>query len=70
MKIKNYALTLLVLILGFYSCGSDDDDVAAIVIIDRDVQYMEDLESIEEFLSTHYLIMKSLKQIHQVLHFK
>ena len=55
MKIKNYALTLLVLILGFYSCGSDDDDdVAAIVIIDRDVQYMEDLESIEEFLSTHY----------------
>ncbi len=54
MKIKNYALVLFVLILGFYSCGGDDDELVIIPPNDRAEQYLVDIDSIEEFLSTHF----------------
>ncbi len=54
MKIKNYALVLFVLILGFYSCGDDDDEIVTVPPRDRAEQYLVDIDSIEEFLSTHF----------------
>ncbi len=30
MKIKNYALVLFVLVLGFYSCNKDDDEIVTV----------------------------------------
>ena len=54
MKIKNYALVLFVLVLGFYSCGGDDDDIVVVPPRDRAEQYLVDIDSIEEFLTTHF----------------
>ena len=56
MKIKNYIFTLLVLVLGFYSCNKDDDgaDTSTVVLRDRAEQYLVDIDSIEEYLSTHF----------------
>lgn len=54
MKIKNYALVLFVLVLGFYSCGGDDDEIVVVPPRDRAEQYLVDIDSIEEFLSTHF----------------
>ena len=53
MKIKNYWFILLVLILGFNACGNDDD-VTITPPRDRSEQYLVDIDSIEEFLSTHF----------------
>ena len=54
MKIKNYAIVLFVLVLGFYSCGKDDDNIVTVPPRDRAEQYLVDIDSIEEFLSTHF----------------
>ncbi len=54
MKIKNYVFLILVLIIGFYSCGNDDDGIVTIPPRDRAEQYLIDIDSIEEFLSTHF----------------
>lgn len=56
MKIKNYAFTLLVLVLGFHSCNKDDDgdETSAVVLKDRAEQYLVDIDSIEDYLSTHF----------------
>ena len=58
MKIKNYVLILLLLVLGFYSCGPDDGDDVGITIaeaIDRFDQYNNvEKDSIENYLSTHF----------------
>ena len=55
MKIKNYALILLVLVLGFYSCNKDDDSVTTTVELrDRAEQYLLEIDSIETFLATHF----------------
>ncbi len=53
MKIKNYLLILLTLVLGFNSCKKDDD-VTITPPRDRSEQYLVDIDSIEEFLSTHF----------------
>ena len=57
MKIKNYALILLLLVLGFNSCGPDDDDDLDITVapaVDRAEQYLVELDSIEQYLFTHF----------------
>ncbi len=54
MKIKNYFFTLLILILGFYSCEKNDDDRETTPPRDRGEQYLVDIDSIEEFLTTHF----------------
>jgi len=54
MKIKNYLYLILTLVLGFYSCGNDDDEVVQTPPRDRAEQYLVDIDSIEEFLSTHF----------------
>ncbi len=56
MKIKKYALILLVLVLGFNSCSKDDEDdsTTTLEIRDRAEQYLVDLDSIEQYLSTHF----------------
>jgi hypothetical protein len=54
MRIKNYVLVLFFLVLGFYSCGGDDDEIVVVPPRDRAEQYLIDIDSIEEFLSTHF----------------
>ncbi len=54
MKIKNYVYIILILVLGFNSCGKDDDGIVTIPPRDRAEQYLIDIDSIEEFLSTHF----------------
>ncbi|MBT8395137.1 MAG: hypothetical protein HKO81_02910 [Flavobacteriaceae bacterium] len=54
MKFRNYILIFTVLLLGFYSCGSDDDEIVTIPPRDRAEQYLIDIDSIEEYLSTHF----------------
>ena len=54
MKIKNYFFTLLILVVGFYSCEKNEEDTEVIPPRDRSEQYLVDIDSIEEFLTTHF----------------
>lgn len=55
MKIKNYAVFLLVLVLGFMGCKkNDDDDVIKVPERDRTEQQILDKDSLLEYLNTHY----------------
>jgi len=55
MKIKNYILILLTLAVGFYACTPDDEDeVVAAPPRDRGEQYLVEIDSIEEYLRTHF----------------
>lgn len=54
MKIKNIVLLILFLVLGFVSCNNDDDGDSSVVARDRGEQYEADLDSIEQYLATHF----------------
>jgi len=56
MKLRNYIIAFLVLGLAINSCKKDDesDDTMLIESRDRGEQYIADLDSIEEYLSTHF----------------
>ncbi|NND11810.1 MAG: hypothetical protein HKN96_11425 [Flavobacteriaceae bacterium] len=55
MKLGKYLFALMVLVLAMNSCQKDDDsDVQAAPPRDRGEQYLVDLDSIEEYLSTHF----------------
>lgn len=54
MKIKNLALFLFILVIGFVSCKNDDDDNTDVESRDRTEQYLIELDSIETYLSTHF----------------
>ncbi len=55
MKLRNYILAFLVLGLAMNSCKKDDnDDTVLVESRDRTEQYLVDLDSIEEYLSTHF----------------
>ena len=53
MKIKNFGIFLLVILFIVNACGSDDD-VTETPPRDRAEQYLVDIDSIEEYLSTHF----------------
>ena len=55
MKIKNLILLLLSVFIGFYSCKSEDDDgITNVELRDRSEQYIVDIDSIEQYLATHF----------------
>ena len=55
MKLGHYIIAFLVLGLAMNSCKKDDEGgPVSVPIRDRAVQYEADLDSIEEFLSTHF----------------
>ncbi|NNC69389.1 MAG: hypothetical protein HKN90_01045 [Flavobacteriaceae bacterium] len=55
MKLSNYIFFCLVLVLVFNSCKKDDEGgPIGVDVRDRGEQYIADLDTIEEFLSTHF----------------
>jgi len=54
MKIKNYAVFLLVATLGFYGCKKNDNDIVEVPERDRGEQQLVDKDSLLGYLTTHY----------------
>jgi hypothetical protein len=54
MKIKNYTVFLLVLVIGFSGCKKNDDDIVTVPERDRTEQQLVDKDSLLGYLSTHY----------------
>lgn len=56
MKKINIAVFLLLLSISFVSCKKDDDGKVE-PPRDRGVQYLEDIDNIETYLQTHYMVV-------------
>lgn len=55
MRLRNYLIVFMVLGLAMSSCKKDDEaDTLTAPVRDRGEQYLVDLDSIEEYLSTHF----------------
>lgn len=54
MKLKNYLLASLALVLSLSSCNNEDDGIVSVPERDRAEQYAEDIVAIEEYLTTHF----------------
>lgn len=54
MKLKTYVLSTLCLLLILSSCKKDDDSFEEIPLRDRTEQQLADLDSLKNYLSTHY----------------
>jgi len=54
MKFTNYIIAFVVLGLTMSSCKKDDNSEDTFVIRDRAEQYLVDIDSIENYLSTHF----------------
>lgn len=54
MKLKTYVLSTLCLLLIFSSCKKDDDSFEEIPLRDRTEQQVADLDSLKNYLKTHY----------------
>ncbi|WMI70013.1 FKBP-type peptidyl-prolyl cis-trans isomerase [Mangrovimonas sp. YM274] len=54
MKLKNYHVILLGVILSFVSCNKDDDGTTSIPERDREEQQLTDKDSLMGYFETHY----------------
>ncbi|MWB96833.1 FKBP-type peptidylprolyl isomerase [Flavobacterium sp. GA093] len=56
-KFKYFFILLLMAGVSLVSCNKDDNDVTIVPPRDQGVQYTQDIETIENYLNTHYIVV-------------
>ena len=54
MKLEKITVFILCLLFGLISCNNDDDGFTEIVLNDREEQRLADIDSLNNYLDTHY----------------